>query len=162
MTNANAWFALGGALGGVTLTGAMGLWPASLTHRWSLSSQREEESRVIRDQRRETCHNYLLAVNSLFQAIDQLHLILIRGEEVDPDERIRPAILAQQDAYVYLTISCGADVRELAHQYNGKLYDLLRTAQQSDINAWNEKYRESYEARRRLREAMRAELGVLD
>ena len=34
MTNASAWFALVGVLGGVTVTGVMGLATAALNHRW--------------------------------------------------------------------------------------------------------------------------------
>ena len=44
---------------------------------------------------------------------------------------MRPAITALQDAYVYLTISCGADVRTLARSYNHALYDVHRAAEEA-------------------------------
>lgn len=166
MTDVNAWFALGGALGGVALTGLIGLLTASLTHRWSerdrVTTQREQDSRTIRDQRREVSHNYLVATNSFYQAIDQLHLLISRGDNVEPREYLRSAIMALQDAYAYLTITCGAQVRDLAHQYNVELYALSRAAQRPDANGWAEHGDESYKARRRLRAAIRAELGVPD
>ncbi len=87
MTTANAWFALGGVLGGVTITGVLGLATAALNHRWGertrIYTYREQESRAIRDQRREACHDYLVATNAFWQAMDQLNLNASRGEQVD-------------------------------------------------------------------------------
>lgn len=166
MTNASAWFALGGVLGGAVLTGAMAFLKAHFDHKWSeedrIATQHEQESRTMRDQRREVCHDYLVKTNSFRQAINQLHDMVGRGADVNADEHTRSAHLAEQDAYVYLTISCGAAVRELARQYNSKLWDLWQAAQGPDQDAWNETNGESYEARRRVREAMRRELGVSD
>jgi hypothetical protein len=86
MANASAWFALVGVLGGVTVTGVMGLATATLNHRWEeqrhISTHRELEGRVIRDQRREACHDYLLATNAFWQAMDQLNLNASRGRQV--------------------------------------------------------------------------------
>jgi hypothetical protein len=78
MSDTSAWFALGGALGGVALTGLVGLVTAALTHRWGevsrLATDHAREVRTVRGQRREACHNYLVAINSYYQMVDQLHL----------------------------------------------------------------------------------------
>lgn len=166
VTNTSAWFALAGALGGVALAGVMGLVTAGLSHKWGeqtrIATDREQEIRTIRDQRREACHNYLVATNSFYQAIDQLYLKSRHGEEVDPDEHVRAAITALQDTYVYLTISCGADVRKLARSYNMALYALWHMAPNSGEDAWSKQQPGTHDVRKRLREAMRAELGVQD
>jgi hypothetical protein len=83
---------------------------------------------TLRDQRREVCHDYVVATNSFRQAINQLHETVGRGENVNPDEHTRSAYSAEEDAYVYLTISCGVAVRELARQYNSELWDLWQAA----------------------------------
>ena len=166
MTNASAWFALGGVLGGVTLTGVIGLVTAGLNHKWGeqtrVATDHEQEIRAIRDQRREVCHNYLVATNSYWQAVEQLYQKTGRDEDFDPAEHMRGAITALQDAYVYLTISCGADVRDRADSYNAKLYDLRRVAQDADHDEWLQLEPKTHQARKDLREAMRTELGVPD
>jgi len=166
MTNASAWFALGGVLGGVALTGMIGIVTARLNHRWEeqarIETGREQQIRVIRDQRREVCHKYLVATNSFWQTVDQLYQRTCPGEEVDPVEHLRAANTALQDAYVNLTISCGADVRRLAHAYNESLYEFRHAAQDADKNAWPDLDEKTRNARAHLREAMRAELGVQD
>ena len=73
---------------------------------------------------------------------------------------MRPAITALQDAYVYLTISCGADVRKLARSYNDALYELRHTAVDPNVLAWLGQVPKTQNVRRLLREEMRAELGV--
>lgn len=162
MGDTSAWF----ALGGVAIAGVIGFVTAGLTHRWGertrIAADREQEIRTIRDQRRVACHNYLVATNSFHQAVDQLYLKVGRGEEVDPDEHVRTAITALQDAYVYLTISCGADVRKLARSYNMALYKQRHTAQETDADAWSKQMSVTHDLRRRLRAEMRAELGVQD
>jgi hypothetical protein len=166
MTNASAWFALAGALGGVALTGLLGLVTAVLTHRWAeqarVDTYRKEEMRVIRDQRREVSHNFLVATNLFWQALDQLYQKACRGEEVDSFEHLRAANSAMQDAYVDLTITCGAGVRNVADVYHQKLYDLRPAAQAADKDNWPDLNEKQRQARRDLREAMRVELGVLD
>lgn len=166
MTNASAWFALAGALGGVALAGVMGLVTAVLTHRWAEQARvdmyHKEQMRAIRDQRREVSHNFLVATNSFWQALDQLYQKACRGEEVDSLEHLRAANTALQDAYVDLTITCGAQVRSTADIYHRKLYDLRPAAQAADKDNWSEVNEKQRQARRDLREAMRVELGVLD
>jgi hypothetical protein len=166
MTNASAWFALAGALGGVALAGVMGLVTAVLTHRWAeqarVDTYRKEQLSAIRDQRREVSHNYLVATNSFWQALDQLYQKACRGEEVDSLEHLRTANTELQDAYVDLTITCGARVRNSANVYHRKLYDLRPAAQAADKDNWSDLNEKQREARRNLREAMRVELGVLD
>ena len=115
-----------------------------------------------RDQRREACHNYVVATNSFFQVVDEAHVKAGHQEQFDLHEQVRAAITALQDAYVYLTISAGADVRQRAREYNITLYELRKAPQGHDDTSWLDKERETHEARKRLREAMRAELGVRD
>jgi len=148
------------------VTGSLSLVTAALTHRWSeqarLRADREQETRATRDQKREACHNYLVATNLFYQAVDQVYLRASRNEQFDQREHVRAAITALQDAYVYLTISSGADVRKLARDYNMVLYELEKAAQRADHDKWSELERETHRARRHLREAMRVELGVQD
>lgn len=148
------------------MTGALSLATVAFTHRWNeqarLQADREREVRTIREQRREACHNYLVATNSFYQAVDQVYLKTDRKEQFDQHEHVRIAITALQDAYVYLTISAGSDVRQYAREYNVSLYNLQRAAQRADSSSWRDLEHETHEARKRLREAMRAELGIRD
>jgi hypothetical protein len=166
MANASAWFALVGVLGGVTVTGVMGLATATLNHRWEeqrrISTHREQEGRVIRDQRREACHDYLLATNAFWQAMDQLNLNASRSRQVDRAEYLRETNTTLQDTYVYLTISCGAKVRELADSYQGKLYELAGESQDETRDEWGDLSQRTHQPRKELREAMRNELNVGD
>ncbi|MFI5897557.1 hypothetical protein ACIA5D_46470 [Actinoplanes sp. NPDC051513] len=164
--SAGAWFALAGALGGVALTGAVGLGTAALTHRWNEQARsraaHEEEARAMRNQRREACHHYLVATNSFYQAVDQMYRKALRREQFDPREHTRTAITALQDAYVYLTISTGAAVRQLARTYNMVLYDLEIAARAAEEATWSQLEPKTHLARDELRAAMRAELGIVD
>jgi hypothetical protein len=116
----------------------------------------------MRDQEREACHNYLVTTNSFYQAIDEVYRRTGRAEKFDQHEHVRAAITALQDAYVYLTISAGAEVRKIAREYNKSLYELRRVAQRADADEWRKIERETHDKRRQLREAMRTELGVQD
>jgi hypothetical protein len=116
----------------------------------------------MRDQRREACHNYLVATNAFWQAMDQLNLTASRGEEVDRSEYLRAANNTLQDTYVYLTISCGAKVREVADSYQGKLYELAGEAQDVTRDQWVKLSGKTHQPRQDLRETMRQELGVRD
>ena len=166
MSDASAWIALAGALGGVALAGGLSLATAALNHRWGEQSRvraaREQETRAMRDQAREACHDYLVATNSFYQAVDQVYLRTSRAEQFDQHEHVRAAITALQDAYVYLAISAGAEVRKIAREYNKSLYELQRVARRADTDEWREIERETHDKRRKLREAMRTELGVQD
>jgi len=166
MTNSSAWFALAGALGGVALTGVLGPVTAVLTHRWAeqarVDTYHKEQTRAIRDRRREASHNFLVATNSFWQTLDQLYQKACRGEAVDSLEYLRATNNALQDAYVDLTITCGAQVRNTADIYHRKLYELRPAAQAADKDNWSDLNEKQRQARRDLREAMRVELGVLD
>jgi|SRR5215469_8902332 len=166
MTTASAWFALVGALGGVALTGTIGLVTAALNHKWGEQTRvemaREQQIRAVRDQRREVCHNYLVAANSYWLAIEQLYVRSRRGDEFDSNAHMGTAIAALQDAYVYLTISCGGRVRDLAGSYNQTLYAARRAGQTADEQKWAELEPVTRRARADLRGAMRAELDVQD
>ena len=133
----------------------LSLATAILNHRWTeqarLQANREQETRAIRDQRREACHNYLVATNSFYQAVDQAHVKASRDEQFDQHEHVRAEITTLQDAYVYLTISAGADVRQRAREYNMTLYDLRKAAQRADDTAWLDQEHETHQARNRLR-----------
>jgi hypothetical protein len=76
MADSGAWITLAAALGGVALTRTLSLATAVLNHRWSeqarLEADHEQETRAVRDQRREACHNYLVATNSFYQVAARL------------------------------------------------------------------------------------------
>ena len=166
MANGSAWFALAGALGGVALTGVIGLVTAVLTHRWGEQARAEADRRklmrAMRDQRREVCHDFIVATNSFWDALDQLYQRACRGEEVDSFEHLRAANTVMQNAYVDLTITCGAQVRRLADSYHAELYELRPAAQAAEKDSWSSLNEDQRQARKDLRDAMRAELGVLD
>lgn len=166
MADGSAWFALAGALGGVALTGVIGLVTAALTHRWSEQARtevdRKELTRVMRNQRREACHAFLVATNSFWDALDKLYQRASRGEKVDSFEHLRAANTVMQNTYVDLTITCGAKVRRLADYYHAKLYELRPAAQAAEEDNWTSLNEIQRQARAELRDAMRAELGVLD
>lgn len=166
MADTSAWFALAGALGGVTLAGVVGLVTAGLNHRWEeqrrIDTYREQQLLAITDQRREVCHDYLVATNSYWLTVEQLYFMARHDEEFDGIEHMRAAITELQNMYAYLTISCGAAVRNLAHSYNQALYAAHDAAEEADEDKWAELYPKTLRARATLREAIRAELGVKD
>ena len=75
---------------------------------------------------------------------------------------MKPAITALQDTYMYVSISCGSDVRRLADEYNGSLYAAHQAAQEGDEGTWAELDPKTSVVRPELWRAMRAELGVED
>jgi hypothetical protein len=166
MADMSGWFALAGALGGVTLTGIIGFVTAGLNHKWGeqtrITTYHQQQLRAITDQCRQVCHDYLVAANSYWLAVEQLYHKACRGDEFDHLEDMKPAITALQDTYVYPTISCGTRVRNLADSYNGALYAVHHAAKETDREKWAELYPKTREMRGELRKAMRAELGVND
>ena len=166
MANGSAWFALAGALGGVALTGVIGLVTAVLTHRWSeqarTEAERKELMRTMRDQRREVCHDFLVATNLFWDALDRLYQRACRGETVDSFEHLRATNTTMQNAYVDVTITCGARIRRLADSYHAKLYELRPVAEAAEKDNWASLNENQRQVRNDLRDAMRAELGVLD
>jgi hypothetical protein len=153
-------------VGGAALAGAISLVTSALNHRWSERARSREadegDARAIRDQRREACHRYLVATNSFYQAVDQVYRKGLRDEEFDAREHAREAITTLQDTYVYLTISTGSEVRELARAYNRALYALEESARYADSDSWASLEPQTHRARDHLRAAMRAELGIAD
>lgn len=166
VADASAWFALAGALGGVTLAGVLGLVTAGLNHKWGEQTRvevyREQQLKEATDQRRRVCHDYLVAVNSYWLTCEQLYFKALRAEEFDRIEHMRSAITALQDTYAYLTISCGVEVRKQAHSYNNALYAVHNAAEEADQGKWDDLYPKTHRTRASLREAIRAELGVKD
>jgi hypothetical protein len=166
MADSSAWFVLAGALGGVTLTGVLGLVTAGLNHKWGeqarFEAYRQRQLQTITDQRREVGYKYLVATNSYWLTTEQLYFKVLRREEFDRIEHMRPATTALHDTYAYLTISCGTEVRNLGHSYNDALYAAHNAAEQADEAKWGELYPKTFRARAILRDAIRAELGVKD
>jgi hypothetical protein len=166
MADTSGWFALAGALSGVTVTGVIALVTAGLNHKWGeqarIETYHEQQSASMTDRRRQVCHDYLVAANSYWLTVEQLYHKVCGGDEFDRIEYMRIAITALQDAYVYLTISCGTKVRNLAHSYNQALYAVHGAAEKADKDKWVELYPKTSRAREELREAIRAELGVKD
>jgi hypothetical protein len=162
MADSSAWFALAGALGGVTLTGALGLITAGLNHRWDERARIKQQAQAAQEQRRKVSHDYLVAANSYWLTVEQLYARALRGEEFDRVEYLKRAISALQDTYNYLTITCGEAVRQLAHAHNQALYSARNAAEAADEAKWAELYPRTLKARDTLRTAIRAELGVQD
>ncbi len=163
MTDTSAWFALAGALGGIVLTGGFTLINAIVNHRWSERaserSNREQEAREAAARLRGVFHDYLVATNAYFHAIDQMHE-LGRSRSDDFDTWARREYQALQEEYQYLTISAGNEVRQLARQYDVVLYGLRDAATDFDEDRWSELRLETHKSRERVRVAMRAELGI--
>lgn len=162
MANSSAWFALVGALGGIVLTGGFTLITAILNHRWTSKAERAQEIRSLKDGLRGVFHDYLIATNAYFHAIDRMHIKALRDEEFDPLEDPREEYKALQEQYQYLTISAGNEVRWLARAYDMVLYGLADAVRDSDEEKWLSLRTETHKARDRVRVAMRAELGVSD
>jgi hypothetical protein len=88
---------------------------------------------------------------------------LVSGHgDVDVTEHTRPVRIALTDAYIYLAISAGADVRRLASDLNDVLYEYQSIARVGDMDAHVEAHKGVRAARARLRSAIRMELGILD
>lgn len=166
MSDSSAWFALAGALGGVTLAGVTGLVTARLNYKWTeftrVETGRDQQHQANISQRREVSHNYLIAANSYWLTVEQLYSKVLHGEKFDHIEYMRAAITALQDHYAYLTITSGSEVREAAHSYNQALYAVHNAAREADEEEWADLYPKTLHARSVLREAIRAELGVKD
>jgi hypothetical protein len=160
MANSSAWFALVGALGGITLTGGFTLMTAVLSHKWAAQADYAQELRSAKDRLRDIFHDYLIATNAYFHAVDRMHIKALRDEEFDPWEDVREEYKALQEQYQYLTISAGDEVRNLARAYDMVLYGLADAVRGSDEERWSVLRSETHKARDRVRVAMRAELGV--
>jgi hypothetical protein len=163
MTNTSAWFALAGALGGIVLTGGFTLVNAILNHRWSERagerSNRDQEAREAAARLRDVFHDYLVATNAYYHAVDQMHE-LGRSRSDDFDTWVRKEYQALQEEYQYLTISAGSEVRQLARAYDIVPYGLRNAAADFDEDRWSELRTETHKSRERVRVAMRAELGI--
>ncbi|WP_144070104.1 hypothetical protein [Nonomuraea indica] len=109
MATASAWFALGGALGGVLISGAIALITAVLNHRWqSEAAQRNfdwEHSRQIRQERRETYAQYWTAWNALMR-------ILERGRDNIESADLAAAEALWREALDAMFLICGSKVLE--------------------------------------------------
>lgn len=162
MANSSAWFALAGALGGILLTGGFTLVTAVLSHRWASQSDRAQALRSAEDRLRDIFHDYLIATNAYFHAVDRMHIKVLRDEKFDPWEDVREEYKGLQEQYQYLTISAGSEVRNLARAYDMVLYGLADAVRSSDEERWSVLRSETHKARDRVRVAMRTELGVSD
>ena len=166
MTNASAWFALAGALGGIALTGTFSLTTAVLNNRWAertgQRTLREQHVKETADRLRAVFHDYLVATNAYYHAVHQVHIAALRGDKFDRWEDVRDEYRTLQEEYQYLTILAGDQVRMLARAYDVALYDLADAAKDGDNKRWSKLEPETHKARDRVRIAMRAELGTPD
>ena len=160
MANSSAWFALAGALGGIVLTGGFTLITAVMSHRWTTQTDRLQDLRSAKERLRDVFHDYLIATNAYFHAVDRMHIKALRDKEFDPWEDVREEYKALQEQYQYLTISASDEVRQLARAYDMVLYGLADAVRGSDEERWSELRSETHKARERVRVAMRGELGV--
>jgi hypothetical protein len=178
--NVTAWFALGGALGGVLLTGVIGLATAILTHRWqaqATSQQILDEHAVrLRQERRESYATYWSAWNRLAYELRELlgQVALVPGDQtitaqrwtiddlqlrdeaqrdalVEANARVLDAELGWQAATGSLLLIAGPEVVEAAEQHQRATRDKINDARKG-------LYQSVAEASQQLNAAMRAEI----
>src|SRR5690242_11239486 len=98
---ASAWFALGGALGGVLITGTIALVTSVLNHRWQQASADRaldwEHAKQIRQERREMYAAYWIAWNALMQVLEEPHSL----------DEMRAASNAWRQAIDAMFLICG-------------------------------------------------------
>ncbi|MFI6324008.1 hypothetical protein ACIBG8_41240 [Nonomuraea sp. NPDC050556] len=110
-SSVSAWFALGGALGGVLITGVIALVTAILNHRWQASATDRtldwEHARQIRQERRETYAGYWAAWNALMHGLLQ------------PEVEVRAEEIAWRQALDAMFLICGQEVLDAGIKHIG-------------------------------------------
>lgn len=165
MATSDGWFVLAGTVAGVVLSSGTTLTTSVLHRRWTVQdAERARQStteQVISNRCRQAAHDYLVAANGYYRVLDEAHDRSKAGETVNSRHLARDAFTALQDAYIYLTISTGTEVRTLAHELNMALY-ALHDVMQSTPDAWDAADQNVYGVRNALRKAIRTELGTPD
>lgn len=164
-SNTSAWFALGGALAGVFITGTIALATAILNHRWQTDAAREQlrdqRSGLLRQERRETYRLYWSAWNHLIHQLREVEKQAsaptpagpagLAGVNVNTIKEARDAELEWRDAADALFLIAGPEAVTAAADHLG--------ATEARIAAANEGRWESGEGTYlRLNEAMRKDI----
>jgi hypothetical protein len=146
----SAWFALGGALGGVLVTSAIALLTAILNQRWQARSSegalRWEHTKQLRQDRLETYARYLSAWNRLTQQYLEVKNAVMALDSppateadakalipIDVSAELRAADIAWRDAWNLAFLMAGKDVGEA-------LRTQLRSTNKRMHDAWKGKY----------------------
>lgn len=156
---ASDWQVLIGALGGVTITGLLGLATAALTHGWQGQARAEARRQARADLRRSVYVAYLVQAQRLgdetttwFRTTGKA---LPRGEVFEAYVRDLRSFTHENDACQRRALlAAGPDVREALEEYRAwfqqALMEILRGAGPG-LRGWDEKERP-------LMDTMRAEL----
>ncbi len=161
-SSTSAWFALGGALGGVLITGVIGLATAILTHRWQTQATerqlRNDHVGRLRQERRECYAAYWSAWDRLMHQLRQLQSqVVADGEEgpagVHPDvlKEVRDAEGEWRAVADALFLIAGPEVVAAAKEHLGATEHRIADAQRGTLPSGRGTYR-------RLNEAMRNEI----
>ena len=165
-----AWIAVAGTLGGVVVTAAAGLLTAMLTGRHQRTTlerqfQQEADNR-IHDERRSVFVDYLKAYDD---AMGRAHSIMNSGPTAASPQADRPPPFETEaeaemsrvnQTYLLISITALRDTREAASDCTGTLWRIGNAAMSGDKESFNREVEAAHEPRRRLRAAMRRELGV--
>jgi hypothetical protein len=112
-SNAPAWFALAGALGGVLLTSSVALITAVLNHKWQKEGRkdefRKEQIRLLRQERNAAYSNYLVAESRLtFQA--STFAEGRRSSKSADSSEVQAAIHSWEDTIERVRLLCGEEL----------------------------------------------------
>ncbi|MEV5412993.1 hypothetical protein AB0K60_29680 [Thermopolyspora sp. NPDC052614] len=109
MADASGLFALTGALGGVMISGLIGIGSAALNHKWQRQAAEQnrlvEQERQLRQERRETYANYWRAWNSLIRVLESS-----TDRTTEARERIAAAVTEWRHAIDPMFIVCSREV----------------------------------------------------
>lgn len=160
-----------GTLGAVVVTATAGLLTAMLTtrqQRETLERQlKQETNSKIREERRAVFVDYLKAYDA---AMGQAFKVMISHDSMTltqtdpprPFETVANAEVASvNQAYLTLTITASnSETREAADECNDTLWRIGKAAMSGNKESFDQEVEGAREPRRRLRAAMRKELGM--
>lgn len=166
-----AWIAVIGTVSGVVVTAASSLLTSMLTgrHQRTIAERQlaEADSERTRAEVRESFIEYLGAYSALRDQILVLHHQQRTGERDTPDGANRISLIeafAPEEstrfnrAHHTIQITAGDATCEVAGTTSSQLWDLAQAAEESDQELYSRELAAGVALRRRLHEAMRAEL----
>ena len=163
-----------GTLGGVFVTATAGLVTAYLSSRQRVAEAehqaRLERQRQIRDERRAIFVEYLSAYRMMYSraleivaqggCADKFDVTQVREAMKRFERAATTEVLDYSRAYYTVTISASKETREAADEATRTLWELAAAAVTGNQAAVEEADSNTAEPRRRLRSAMRADLGI--
>jgi hypothetical protein len=170
----NSWIVVIGTLGGVVVTATAGLITAYLSSRQRVAEAehqaRLERQRQIRDERRAIFVEYLSAYRTMYSraleiaaqggAPDNSSVTQVRVAMKLFERTATAEALEYSRTYYTVTISASKETREAADEATRTLWELAAAAVTGNQPAVEEADSNTAEPRRRLRSAMRADLGI--